>query len=250
MSQWNPELRDKEGASLYGSMYRRVQAAGGKVAGILWYQGESDANPKAVDAFRSRFESFIASVRRDLARPDLPFYYVQLGRHINLSNQAEWNKVQEVQRRIEAVVPHTGVVPAVDLPLDDGIHISASGLQLLGVRLAALAAPHAKNTRGPRVGSAVWNAGKGTIRLTFTEVNGALQSAGRPSGFSIHDADGVAVPLIYRTDLEGNEVVLNIGGKLPPGATVSYGTGKDPYCNLTDGASMGMLAFMGLPITQ
>lgn len=50
MDQWDPALKDKVGDSLYGSMLRRVLAAGGKVKGVLWYQGESDANPAAAPA--------------------------------------------------------------------------------------------------------------------------------------------------------------------------------------------------------
>jgi len=45
MAQWDPALRDQGGASLYGATIERVRAAGGHVAGVLWYQGESDANP-------------------------------------------------------------------------------------------------------------------------------------------------------------------------------------------------------------
>lgn len=253
MSQWNPELRDKAGASLYGSMYRRVQAVGGKVAGVLWYQGESDANPKAVDAFRSKFENLIRAVRADFGSPGLPFYYVQLGRHVNNGNQAEWNKVQEIQRQIEGALEKTGAVPAVDLALDDGIHIGTQGLKLLGGRFANLVSPLKGMKKGPRVRSASWQAGTGafaTIRVVFDEVNGQLQSAGRPSGFSIQAPDGSVVPMIYRVDLKGGEAHLQVQGKLPPGATLAYGAGKDPYCNVTDAASMGMLAFSGLAIAQ
>ena len=43
MEQWNPSKKEQGGHSLYGSMLRQVKAAGGKVKGVLWYQGESDA---------------------------------------------------------------------------------------------------------------------------------------------------------------------------------------------------------------
>src|SRR5205085_4771339 len=39
MEQWSPSLKDREGDSLYGSMLRRVKAVGGRVRGVLWYQG-------------------------------------------------------------------------------------------------------------------------------------------------------------------------------------------------------------------
>jgi sialate O-acetylesterase len=37
-------LKQKGGDSLYGAMIRRFELIGGKVAGVLWYQGESDAS--------------------------------------------------------------------------------------------------------------------------------------------------------------------------------------------------------------
>src|SRR5262249_21364776 len=95
MDQWSPASKDQGGASLYGSMLRRVRAAGGKVTGVLWYQGESDANPKAAPEFQRKFESFVKAVRDDFGQPDIPFYYVQIGRHVNSQNVAEWNTVQE-----------------------------------------------------------------------------------------------------------------------------------------------------------
>src|SRR5262249_11890123 len=47
MAQWDPAKKGEGGKSLYGSMLRQVKLAGGKVRGVLWYQGESDANPSA-----------------------------------------------------------------------------------------------------------------------------------------------------------------------------------------------------------
>jgi len=89
MDQWSPGLKDREGESLYGSMYRRVQAAGGRVKGVLWYQGESDANPKAAPAFLPKFEAFVKAVRADFNQPQLPFYFVQIGRHIDKNNVSQ-----------------------------------------------------------------------------------------------------------------------------------------------------------------
>ena len=115
MEQWNPGLKDREGESLYGSMYRRVEAVGGQVKGILWFQGESDANPRAAPAFLGKFEAFVKAVRTDFNQPDLPFYYVQIGRHIDKDNVGEWNKIQVAQLRAETEIPHSGMVAAVDL---------------------------------------------------------------------------------------------------------------------------------------
>ncbi len=141
MKQWDPALKDKGGESLYGSMLRQVKQAGGRARGVLWYQGESDANSGAADAYPKVFADFIAAVRDDLGDPDLPFYLVQIGRYVNpkAPDPKGWNAVQDAQRTIPDRVVNTAVVAAVDLELDDGIHVGTQGQKRLGHRLARIA---------------------------------------------------------------------------------------------------------------
>ncbi len=252
MDQWDPALKDKGGDSLYGSMLRRFRAAGGKVTGLLWYQGESDANLKAAAEFPQKFERFVAKVREDFQQPEMPFYYVQIGRHVSDQNVADWHLVQEAQRQAEAKIPHSGMISAIDVTLDDGIHVGTADLKRLARRMANLAChdlfpklPHfGQVQRGPHPVSAKVEGQ--SILVTFTEVNGHMVSTGRPAGFSIHGADGTVVPTIYKIQTrhgEGNIVELKFGGKLPENATLFYGDGKDPYCNLHDEADMGVPVF-------
>jgi sialate O-acetylesterase len=252
LDQWNPALKDREGESLYGSMYRRVQAAGGRVKGVLWYQGESDANPKAAPAFLAKFEAFVKAVRADFNQPDLPFYYVQIGRHIDKTNVSEWNAVQLAQLRAESEIPHSAMVAAIDLQLDDGIHVGTEDLKRLSRRLADLVCldlfprirDYGERKRGPRPVTATYQ--DGFVKVSFSGVNGRLQSEGPISGFSIHQADGEWVPLIYKSHVdpaEASTVLLSVQGKLPPDATLWYGFGKDPYCNLRDAADLAVPVF-------
>lgn len=253
MDQWDPALRDKAGDSLYGSMYRRFQAAGGKVKGVLWYQGESDASPAAAPEFQRKFEHFVAMVREDFRQPDLPFYWVQIGRFVNYTNPGSWNLVQEMQRKAEATIPHSGMIAAIDTALDDGIHVSTQDHKRLGHRLANLAChdlfPNVASCgtlkRGPRPVSASFS--DGVVRVQFADVNGGLRPAGRIAGFSIHAADdSPPLAMIYKARVDPTDssaVLLSIGGKLPEGAKLHYGYGKDPYCNLRDAADMAAPVF-------
>jgi sialate O-acetylesterase len=252
MDQWSPALKDREGESLYGSMYRRVQAAGGRVKGVLWYQGESDANPKAAPAFGPKFEAFVKAVRADFNQPDLPFYYVQIGRHIDKNNVPEWNAVQVAQLRAETEIPHSGMVAAVDLQMDDSIHVGTEDLKRLSRRLADLVCldlfPRIKDfgqrKRGPRPMTATYQ--DGFVKVSFSGVNGRLLSEGPISGFSIHQPNGEWLPLIYKSHVdpaEASTVLLSVKGKLPDDATLWYGFGKDPYCNLRDAADLAVPVF-------
>jgi len=252
MDQWSPSLKDRDGESLYGSMIRRVQASGGRVKGMLWYQGESDANSKASANFLQKFEAFVKAVREDFHQADLPFYYVQVGRNIDKNNVNEWNGVQLAQLRAESEIPHVAMAAAVDLQLDDSIHVSTPDLKRLARRMADLAGidlfPRVKNygekKRGPRPLAATYQGG--IVKVTFSGVNGRLQSDGRIAGFSIHGSNGDWVPMIYKSRIdpaEASSVLLYVQGKMPEGATLWYGAGKDPYCNVRDAADMAVPVF-------
>jgi len=259
MEQWSPELKDKQGDSYYGATYRRFLATGGRIRGVLWYQGESEANPKVIAAFPEKFEKLIASFRSDFLQPDLPFYYVQIGRHVSFTNQAEWNAVQETQRKMETRIPKIGMVSAVDLSLDDAIHVSTPDLKRLALRLANQIShdlhPELEKFRPYRRGPRPVNAKLegAVVRILFAEVNGKLVAIGRLGGFSVHAPDGSPVPAIFRAQIDprdGNAVVLSIAGKLPDGATVHYAAGRDSYANLNDELDMGAPAFGPLPIER
>ncbi|MGC8639002.1 MAG: sialate O-acetylesterase [Isosphaeraceae bacterium] len=139
MEQWNPAKKGEGGKSLYGSMLRQIKLAGGKVKGVLWYQGESDANPEAAKKYGKVFTDFIASVRADLGESDLPFYFVQIGRFVSGGDPKPWNTVQEVQRKLPDCVPNTAVISVIDLELDDAIHVGTQGQKRAGQRLARIA---------------------------------------------------------------------------------------------------------------
>jgi sialate O-acetylesterase len=239
MDQWDPARWDKAnpGDSLYGSMMRRFEKAGGRVKGVLWYQGESDANPRAAPAYREKFERFISRVREDLGDANLPFYYVQIGRHVSAANVEHWKHVQEDQRKLEFAIPLTAVFSAIDVELDDAIHVGTQDLRRIGRNMAMFAAGKAK--RGPRLRSATRV--DGGIEVNFEEVNGKLAAEGRVAGFSLRDRNGAEIPAIYKATLRGDTVVLATQGKIPEDAQLWYGYGKDPYCNLRDERGFGAL---------
>jgi sialate O-acetylesterase len=242
MDQWSPALKDKGGDSLYGATIRRVQLAGGKVKGVLWYQGESDASEKAAPFFSEKFRTFVEVLRRDLGSPALPFYYVQIGRHAAPATYTGWNMVQEEQRKLESVIPNAAMTTCVDCELDDQIHVGTESNTRLGVRLANLALGSAK--KGPRPISARLKAG--VLSVEFTDVNGRLTHDGRLNGFVLVDASGAVQPMIYRqrvSPANGNVVELFIQGKLPDGVKLHYGLGRDPYVNLRDTSDMPAAVF-------
>ena len=243
MQQWDPARKGQGGHSLYGATLERVKAIGGRVAGILWYQGESDANPADAALYQARMTALVQSFRADLNSPDLPFLFVQLGPFItdpDPSLVAGWNQVREFQRLLLGTLPNVGMVSAIDCGLDDGIHIDTAGLKTLGRRLAAVASGRPT----PALRSAAFEPEHGRLRVSFDHVQGALQSEGRPNCFTLRDSSGTELPLIYKTTLDGPDALLKITDPaLLPGASLWYGYGLAPYCNLTDAAGAAVPAF-------
>lgn len=252
MDQWNPALRDEGGASLYGSMHASFLAAGGQVRGVLWYQGESDAQPLAHQAFPEKFRALIAAIRRDFGDPDLPFLYVQIGRFVRHGMvPAPWNSVQAAQLEADAAIPRTAMVASVDLPLDDLIHIGTDGLKTLGQRLAKRAERMLYDGSvepGPRLARITRErTAKGLlVRLEFNGVNGGLRAPGRLSGFSISAGPGgETIPCIFRQEIDpadANAVLLWITD-MPEAPHLWHGRGLDPYCNLSDAENMQLPVF-------
>lgn len=242
LAEWQP------GSALYDSMLRRVRAVGGRVAGVLWYQGEADGKPDSARVYQERFASFIRSLRQDLG--SVPIYYVQIGRHVHdpnaLVNGPAWNQVQEAQRQFETQLENVAMAASIDLEMEDGIHLATDALRILGRRLALLASRSAKS--GPRPVKAI--AEDRRIRLILSGVNGRIDESARLAGFTVADASGRITPRIYRTRVDGTDLLLFFdGGPVPP-AFLWYGYGKDPYCNIRDSENLALPVFGPLTIER
>lgn len=259
MDQWDPAKKNQMGDSLYGSMVRRVQAAGGKVKGVLWYQGESDASDKAAPVYYEKFKNFIAAVRHDFEAPELPFYYAQIGLHIASSGHDPWDVVQEAERKLELELSHVGMVPTIDADLDDGIHVGTQSQKVVGHRFAKLACrdlfPEIRACqsfeRGPRPVRATRIAPR-IIRLECSSVNGGLRSAGKMWGFSVVRPGEQTQPAFFKAtpDPENPNAVLIYFQDAPADAKLQlyYAKGRYSYANIVDEENMPLPAFGPMPV--
>ncbi len=257
MLQWDPVRRDEGDKSLYGAMYRRFLAVGGRVRGILWYQGCAETGDNdSLLRFTERLAGFVCAVRRDFRDDELPFFQVQIGRVKGRGwgwEPRRWNSIREQQRLAEEIIPGIYTVTAIDLELDDLIHVSTQGHKLLGKRLAyhvCQALFGQAGELGPHL-ERIFRDSDMRLKVTYSRVNGRLTAPGRLSGFDLLDADGSRVPIIYSQRLDPTDpyaVILYLTEPLPEGCRLIYGSGVDPYCNLYDEAGMAALAFGPLPV--
>ncbi len=261
MAQWSPALKSKAGHSLYGATIRRFEKNGSSVKGLIWYQGESDAGEEPAKVYTQKMHELIAAFRKDLKNPKLPFALVQISRVINFDFFAKhWNTIQEQQRKLQSSLKGVATVPAIDLTLDDSIHISGRDMEVLGARLADAMATllgHKKANPLPidvdkiALGRDAAS-GLADILITFKNVVGSLSSGpSRPVGFDIIDNDLVAC--IYDMQIE-NANTVRIKTSLAPAAfgdkQVIYGRGPNPICNLVDAAGRAVPMFGPLPIGE
>jgi hypothetical protein len=139
--QWQRNLSDQ---SLYGSCLKRVRAASpmGHVAGILFFQGETDAQdpvlypqpePQPFD-WAHLFTAFIIDFRKDLHEPKLPVVFAQLGADPLSQDFINWKIIQEQQLSID--LPMTAMIITDDLSLLDGLHFTADSYRTIGRRFA------------------------------------------------------------------------------------------------------------------
>ena len=220
---------------LYENMLRHVKDAGENVRGAVWYQGESDANPQAVEEYAERFTRFVADLRKSLGHDQLPVITAQLNRWTGTGavNDTVWNAIRELQRQLPKQISDVFVVPTADLGLADGIHNNSSSNLVIGDRMArvALGAVYGRDIawRFPECDKAQLVAAN-QIQLSFSHVGiGLAYDNARVSDlpFAVRDENGQVgiaswqlsgpnqITLILARDLEGQASVTGIPGCNP-----------------------------------
>ena len=141
IDDWKRNLSDK---TLYGSCLKRVHAAStmGNVAGILFFQGESDAlDPKknpgltlSPHQWADKFSVFISDWRTDLGLPELPVVFAQIGTNTRPNRYPNWEIVQEQQSSVR--LSFCKMITTKDLPLGDTVHFTTESYRIIGERFA------------------------------------------------------------------------------------------------------------------
>ncbi len=133
----------KAGGKLYEEALRRAKFAmrTGKLRGILWHQGESDAGKKELAAtYRERFAAMITQLRADLGEPNVPVVVGQLGEFRSQGPEPRSpfaGLVDEQLAQIPLVVPYSAFVSSGRLTANpDNLHFDARSQREFGRRYA------------------------------------------------------------------------------------------------------------------
>lgn len=138
LAQWAP------GEALYAAAVERTRAAlaqGGRLRGILWHQGEAEANDRdSAFTYADRFSSMIARLRADLEAPDVPVIVGQLGEFLYTRAEGGYAFAPAVNVQLATLtitLPRSAFVRAGGLTASgDELHFDSASLRELGRRYA------------------------------------------------------------------------------------------------------------------
>ena len=133
-----PIRRHVQGGDIYANHIAPLK--GFHVAGVLWYQGCSDANNYGTALqYESQMTTLINQYRNVFGRKDLPFLYVQLARWPNYQYTQNVREAQRTTLDNANLQDRSNVAMTVSLDTDKGTSalIHPLGKDILGARMAA-----------------------------------------------------------------------------------------------------------------
>lgn len=245
----NPENLD----TTYGRLLWRVRRAGVEdaVRAVLWYQGESDADVNAPDAYAAMWDAIRSDWRVDFNRPDrIIVMQIRQGCGKDRDNV---NRIQERQRRFADIYPEVRVMSTAWLDGQaDLCHFGlADGQDRLSMALADLLSVELFGGRAdapvlpPNPARAWLSAGdRSTVTVRMRDAAEGLRvDPGVHANFGF-DIPGAAVS----ADAEGDKLQIGLPAGLTPGKLFYFGhEGGGPWIT-GERSGLGMLTFRGLPI--
>ena len=141
--QWlnNEEHR---GVELFSNFTEKVQLSKqkGAVKGILWHQGERNANPTDIPLYEDTVLSLFVKFRGVVGAPDLPIIMGELGRFAQPEEKAVYfDEINQIIRKLAN--ENEGIFMISSESLDhkgDYLHFNSDGQRLMGIRFARLCA--------------------------------------------------------------------------------------------------------------
>ncbi len=136
----------QKGAKLYDEALRRAKLAQqttapvkARIRGVIWLQGEANANPEELPQHAGRLRAMIEALRADLALPELPFIACTIGEMKDEPLLTNLKAMNEIQLALPKSVPHTACVDARDLKthIGDQVHFDTAAQNEIGKRFAA-----------------------------------------------------------------------------------------------------------------
>lgn len=136
----------QKGNKLYNNAHRRAMLAlqatapvKGHIRGVLWLQGESNANTADLACYEARLLKLVDDLRADLAQPSLPFIACTIGEMGGPSKLADKAAINQILLALPSKREFAACVDARDLKthIGDSVHFDTAAQQEIGKRFAA-----------------------------------------------------------------------------------------------------------------
>ncbi len=207
------------------------------IAGVIWYQGESNAHN--TDIWAKLFPMLVDSWRREFRQPELPFCFVQL----SSINRPSWPTFRDRQRILANELD--GVYMAVSSDQGNPTDVHPRNKRPIGHRVALQALHNVYGydslvPAGPVPVKAVADR-NGKVTVSFDNAGGLTTSDGKePVLFETAETEGVYFPAVAVID--GNTVVLT-SDKVSKPHYVRYGWQPYSTSNLINADSLPATTF-------
>lgn len=206
------------------------------VRGVLWYQGESNADN--IEVHERLFPMLERSWREFFNQPNLPFHFVQLS---SISTRPSWPHFRDSQRRMAETLPNTYMAVCSDL--GDSLDVHPRHKREVGERLAFSVLNrtygHKVTPNGPRYQSMKIDGD--AIVLRFADAEGMRAAQGtRLIGFEVAGADGIYHPA--EATIKNNTVIVRSKEVKQP-AAARYGWQPFTRANLVNAAGLPASTF-------
>lgn len=206
------------------------------IGGIIWYQGESNANNR--ETHEKLFKLLIKSWRQNWKDDNLPFYYVQL----SSLDRPSWTWFRDSQRRMMNEIPFTGM--AVSSDCGDSLDVHPRFKKEIGERLACWALNKTYGMddivpSGPLFKAVEFR--KGAAYVTFDYAKDMHTSDGKPlRTFEIAEVEGLYYPAT--ADVIGDQLKIYSKHVKNP-RYVRYGWQPFTRANLVNGVGLPASTF-------
>lgn len=225
------------------------QLEGLPLAGVIWYQGESNAHN--VEIYERLFTDLTDSWRRHFNNPELPFYFAQL----SSLNRPSWPTFRDAQRRLADSIDFAYMTVTSDR--GDSLDVHPRDKRPIGERMGRQALHFSYGygkllPAGPTIRSAR-PAGDGSVVLTFDYADGLRPAEcnfakGHCSGhcdslltFEIAEYDGYYLPAKAEI-IDGNRIKVS-NKEIRNPRFVRYGWQPFTRANLVNSAGLPASTF-------
>ncbi|WP_367751952.1 sialate O-acetylesterase [Flavobacterium sp. WC2430] len=212
--------------------------AGFKIAGVIWYQGESNVGSSVYD---KTFSALITSWRK-LWNYEFPFYYVQIAPYQYGEDHFGGVEIRNAQRKVLQEVPNVGMAMTSDIsPIDD---IHPKDKKSVGKRLANLALVNTYKTNSDLVNGPLYKdikIEKNKVIVAFDYADGLHFSAKKSNQFEIAGADNVFYTA--EASIKNNTVILK-SNKVPHPLKVRFTWTNTAQSNLFNKANLPASSFL------